>query len=135
VLTNTDREIIVDISALKTNTDATIRFVNNEEYIVDIYGIDYAENLIFYNNLAPGASYIQKTYITYPWLVVVESTQAPIIDFASAVTPDPGFTGLSPDIANIGGVPEPSTWALTLLGTASLGLACNRRKKFAMSAV
>jgi hypothetical protein len=45
VLTNTDREIIVDISALKTNTDATIRFVNNEEYIVDIYGIDSAENL------------------------------------------------------------------------------------------
>jgi len=41
---------------------------------------------------------------------------------------DPGWTQLSPDIANIGSVPEASTWAMLLLGFASVGFMTYRRK-------
>jgi hypothetical protein len=135
VLTNVDPAIILASASVNSDTQASIEFINRESYQVDIYWVDYGGNLVYYNYLTPGASYIQGTFITHPWLAFADSTHAPITGFASAVTPDPGWTGLSPDIANIGTVPEPSTWALMLLGAAGLGFTGYRRNKPAASAV
>jgi hypothetical protein len=129
VLTNVDPTIIESSASLNFNTQATIDFVNHLNIAVDVEWMNYSGLPVFYRALAADSSYVQDTYITHPWLIVADASGTPITGFASAVTPDPGWTGASPDIANIGSVPEPSTWAMMLLGFAGLGFAGYRRTR------
>jgi hypothetical protein len=51
-----------------------------------------------------------------------------------ALTADPGWTGASPDIANIG-VPEPATWAMMLIGAGAVGVTLRMRRRRADEAL
>ncbi|MEP7312938.1 MAG: hypothetical protein ABI859_10160 [Pseudomonadota bacterium] len=68
--------VAVDTSYASTAGDtlAKIRFVNQLSVAVDVYWIDYAGARVFYNTLAAGASYDQSTWITHPWVIVVNGT-------------------------------------------------------------
>jgi hypothetical protein len=107
---------------------------------VDIYWIDYSGDREFYNDLAADSSYIQETYITHPWLVVLagsgdttaQGSGTLITAFASAVTPATYGSDVY-DIANIG-VPEPAAWMTMLAGMALLGGAVRRRVSRAAAA-
>jgi hypothetical protein len=71
VLTPVDPAAL-DTSALSVNGDTTaaIKFVNELCVPVDIYWIDYSGNRVFYRRLPAGASYLQLTFRTHPWIVV-----------------------------------------------------------------
>jgi hypothetical protein len=62
------------------STRAAITFVNRLESPVDIYWIDYAGDRVFYQTLAPGERYLQLTFLTHPWLVVLGRTRGGIAE-------------------------------------------------------
>src|SRR6266702_8357091 len=127
VLPNLD-PVTVDNTLKSTSgsTLAAIDFENHLSYAVDVYWINYAGDRILYNTLAANSSYVQSTYLTHPWLIVqagsgdtlVQGTGTLITGFI-AETPS-GIDGTT-DIANISSVPEPSTWAMLILGFAGIG--------------
>lgn len=55
----------------KVRTD--IRFVNKTSGLVQVYWLDYAGKRVYYNKLPPGASYVQQTWKTHPWVVLDSS--------------------------------------------------------------
>jgi hypothetical protein len=136
VLPNLDPVTIDDSSKSisgSASTAAEIDFVNHLNYAVDIYWIDYSGDRVLYADLAANSSYVQGTYLTHPWLVVkagsgdttAQGTGTLITGFMAETVFVPGAT---PDIANITAVPEPSTWAMMLLGFAGVGFMTYRRK-------
>jgi PEP-CTERM motif/VHL beta domain len=128
VLANVDPAIIASSASVNADTMASIEFVNHLSYDVDVYWMNYSGQPVFYYDLAADSSYIQNTYLTHPWLITQASSGDLITGFASAVTPDPGWTDLSPDIANIGSVPEPATWAMLILGMGAIGFVVRSRR-------
>jgi hypothetical protein len=138
VLANVDPTVIDASTSTSGCCMATIDFVNHYGFAVDVYWMDYGGSRVFYKTLGGRGSYVQDTYLTHPWLIAAagsgdttaHGTGILLTGFASAVTPDPGWSGLSPDIANIGGVPEPATWTMALVGVGAVGgaLRMARRK-------
>ena len=126
VLPNVNPAVIEASISLDGSTPANIQFINKLNYSVDVYWIDYTGQKELYNQLGANSSYVQETFLTHPWLILASGTNAPITGFASAITP--ASLGSSPDIANIGGVPEPSTWAMMLIGFAGLAYAVGRKQ-------
>lgn len=53
----------------------SIEFVNNGSQLVKIYWIDYAGGRVFYNSLNSGQSYVQKTFVTHPWIFTNANNQ------------------------------------------------------------
>jgi hypothetical protein len=52
------------------DTTTTITFVNATSAPVDVYWLDYSgQRVLYYPGLAPGASYVQETYASHPWVV------------------------------------------------------------------
>jgi von Hippel-Lindau disease tumor supressor len=127
--------VTIDNSSLSTSgsTPAAIDFINNLSFAVDVYWINYSGNRVFYDLLAANSSYVQPTFLTHPWLIVqagsgdtlVQGTGTLITGFIAQTASGPNIT---PDIANIGGVPEPSTWAMMILGFAGIGFMAYRNK-------
>jgi von Hippel-Lindau disease tumor supressor len=142
VLANAD-PAYVDDSDLSLNGDqeAQIDFVNHLNEAVDVYWIDYNGDREFYDTLAAYSSYLQETYITHPWLIVLagsgdttdQDSGTRITAFLSAVTPSSYDPGADYDTANIG-VPEPATWALLVGGFGLAGAALRRRARNVLSA-
>jgi hypothetical protein len=142
VLPNLD-PVTIDNSSLSTSSASTavIDFDNHLSYAVDIYWINFTGDRVFYGTLAANSSYVQGTFLTHPWLIVqagsgdttAEGTGTLITGFM-AETAAPWNT-TTPDIANISAVPEPSTWAMMILGFAGIGfMACRRKSKPALVA-
>ena len=127
--------VALDTASLSTagDTPAEIDFVNHLGYAVDVYWINYAGDRVFYNTLAAMSHYVQGTYITHPWIIakagsgdtLAEGTGTLITGFLAAT---PSRAGAGPDIANIGGVPEPASWALLVAGFGLTGAAIRRRR-------
>ena len=125
--------VVLDTTALSTSgtTPAAIDFVNHLPYSVDVYWINYAGDRVFYNTLAAMSDYVQPTYITHPWIIakagsgdtLAQGTGTLIVGFLAAT---PSAVG-GPDIANIGTVPEPATWALFVAGFGLVGATVRRR--------
>jgi hypothetical protein len=125
--------VAIDTTFLSTSgsTPAAIDFVNHLNYAVNIYWIDYSGDRVFYNGLAALSHYVQGTYLTHPWIVakagsgdtLAQGTGTLITGFLAQT---PSAVG-GPDIANIGAVPEPASWALMIAGFGMVGGALRRR--------
>ena len=132
--------VLLDTTFLSTSgsTPAAIDFVNHEDYAVDVYWINYSGDRVFYNNLGANSSFVQATYITHPWIIakagsgdtLAQGTGTLITGFLAAT---PSAVG-GPDIANIGAIPEPTSWALLLVGFTLAGTAIRRRRKATVAA-
>ncbi|MBR8657470.1 hypothetical protein KDH83_29565 [Achromobacter sp. Marseille-Q0513] len=46
-----------------------IEFINHGKEIKTIYWLNYEGRRVYYTRLQPGDSYIQKTYVSHPWVV------------------------------------------------------------------
>jgi hypothetical protein len=127
--------VTIDNSSQSTSgsTPAAIDFENHLSYAVDVFWIDYAGDRVFYNTLGANSSYVQATFLTHPWLIVqagsgdtlAQGTGTLITGFIAETASGRGVT---PDIANIAAVPEPSTWAMMILGFAGIGFMAYRQK-------
>ena len=60
-------------SSAEGKEKTSITFVNATDHIVAIYWEDYHGLKRSYNQLDPGASYEQQTYVTHPWCVIDSS--------------------------------------------------------------
>jgi von Hippel-Lindau disease tumor supressor len=54
------------VSAVAT----AVAFVNGSNEPVDIYWLDFRGARVFYNRIAAGDSYTQRTFVTHPWIAV-----------------------------------------------------------------
>jgi hypothetical protein len=63
------------------NTPTYIEFVNNYGSTVVVDWINYTGQLVFYTFLESGASYVQQTYLTHPWIIYDQATGLPIVGF------------------------------------------------------
>jgi len=86
---------------------AIITFNNQLNVPVDVYWISYSGERVFYQRLRAGASYIQPTFMTHPWLIVQAGTggttargSGTLITAFLPATPDPADAAAG-DTANI----------------------------------
>jgi PEP-CTERM motif-containing protein/von Hippel-Lindau disease tumor suppressor protein len=103
-------------------------------FAVDVYWINYSGDRVFYQTLAADSSYVQDTFLTHPWLIVEAGSGDTLVQgtgtlLAGFIAETPQTSTSTPDIANISGVPEPSTWAMMILGFCGVGFMAYRRKQ------
>jgi hypothetical protein len=75
-ITSTSTPILTPTSSCLTpsTTFVDVTFFNSSSQIIDIYWVDFSCNLVFYNTLNPGQSYVQGTYIGHVWWFIDSST-------------------------------------------------------------
>jgi hypothetical protein len=56
-----------------TATPAAIEFLNASSITQKVYWLDYSGTPVLYNTVAPGASYVQGTFLTHPWVATDSS--------------------------------------------------------------
>jgi hypothetical protein len=57
------------IRSTSFDTETFVQFVNNSSQTIAVYWIDYNGVRVLYNQLVPGQSYVQATFVTHPWVV------------------------------------------------------------------
>lgn len=57
------------LHALENASPTLIRFTNKSGEVRQIFWLDRAGKRVFYSQLQNGQSYVQKTFVTHPWLV------------------------------------------------------------------
>ena len=55
------------------NTPATINFVNDTTETLQTFWINFAGQRVLYEQMPPGTSYMQGTWLTHPWIVADET--------------------------------------------------------------
>lgn len=120
-----------DTSDLGFSISAGIQFVNELDYAVDLFWIDYTGSRVLYGTIAAFGTRFQPTYTTHPWILakagtatLAEGTGTLVDGFLALSTNPTGFADY--DVANIRGafaaaVPEPTTWALIIFGFGLAG--------------
>jgi von Hippel-Lindau disease tumor supressor len=58
-----------ELRSLTGDTATEITFVNDSPRPARTYWLNYQGQRVFYNELAPGKWYTQKTYVTHPWII------------------------------------------------------------------
>lgn len=78
-LTSNDNQLKVPpnpfkcLKSLDYKIQVSVTFVNNnKKRSIYIYWVDYGGNLVLYNILAPGKSYVQITFVTHPWVFITD---------------------------------------------------------------
>ena len=56
--------------SLEGTVRTDIRFVNRTAGVVKVYWLDYSGRRVYYDTIAPGASVVQPTWKTHPWVVL-----------------------------------------------------------------
>ena len=62
------------LRSIVSNTKASIKFVNDSGMVVEIYWKSCQGDEILYHTLQSGASYMQETFVTHPWIVRDQSS-------------------------------------------------------------
>lgn len=115
VLPPLDPVFVQSLRSLNSDVPTTVEFVNATPRAVSTFWIDHLGAEVFYWTLDVGASYVQQTYVTHPWLIRYADTQEPIVGFLPVATD--GIATIEP-YSSV--VPEPSTLVLTGLGVGIL---------------
>jgi hypothetical protein len=55
--------------SIEWSTPTSIAFDNNTGDVIRVYWIDYEGVRKFYSEVVSGQSYVQRTYVTHPWVV------------------------------------------------------------------
>jgi hypothetical protein len=129
----------------------TLGYTDLSSFAINVLGVPY--DLTFVNSLTPGTDYVYFAYDTSANTFVPASVTGSVGDFPSILAGtnlstgfffDPlasqGFDGLFTEYSShsnpsgtavnftISAVPEPSTWAMMILGFAGVGFMAYRRK-------
>ena len=67
--------------SLNSDTPTLVRFTNATCTSVSVYWLNFAGERVLYATLDPGASYVQPTCLTHPWVLVRATDSAPIASF------------------------------------------------------
>jgi len=59
--------------SLKGDTTAALTVINNSDEVVQTFWLDYNGDRVLYEQVAPHTSYVQKTWLTHPWVVASAS--------------------------------------------------------------
>lgn len=59
--------------SIESVTRSEITFANRSEVTIDVYWLNYSGGRVFYYTLASGQSYLQRTWLTHPWVAVDRS--------------------------------------------------------------
>jgi hypothetical protein len=118
---------------------ANIDFINELNFAVSVYWINYTGDRVFYQLLGANSSYSQPTFITHPWLVLEAGTgestaqgSGHLLTGFLAETPFgqdtaviSGFSSIHDDPA---AAPEPATWVMMFLGFGLIGAVMRRKR-------
>jgi len=79
-------------------TKASLKVINNTDATVQTFWLDYNGARVFYQQVAPHSSYVQKTWLTHPWIVAsLTGTCYRLVVMTSleqVVTLNPGSSGV-----------------------------------------
>lgn len=64
---------ITAAKSIRGDTRSEISFVNSSGVTLDIYWLNYVGARVFYYTLSAGKSYLQRTWLTHPWVAVDRS--------------------------------------------------------------
>ena len=103
-------DYVRSLKSQNSNTQTTVNFINQTDDPVDVYWVNYEGNLVFYQHLAAGESWVVQTYVTHPWAIYDDNIPShgvgflPIETAAQAVIrkPDLKSSALSPNAAAAG---------------------------------
>ena len=65
----------------------SVTFINNSSGIVRTYWLNYQGQPVFYQEMPPGRSYSQQTYVTHPWVVADAATGSCIAVYLPEMSP------------------------------------------------
>lgn len=68
----------VPVRTITSKQAVSVQFVNQTRMTLDVYWVNHQGVESKYATLAPGQSYKQSTYVTHPWRIREQSTQAPV---------------------------------------------------------
>jgi von Hippel-Lindau disease tumor suppressor protein len=110
---------------LNDNTPSVITFVNDTSETVQTVWINFSGKHVVYEQIAPGESYMQGTWLTHPWIVAdLSGTCLTLyIDAAKQATVVVGTPPVAtPPVATLPPVtPQPTTTPLSIGGGTSPG--------------
>lgn len=70
------QETMTPMRSVEGRFQTQLTFINHATEPVVVYWIDYAGTEVFYQELAAGQSYVQRTYVTHPWRIRSKATGA-----------------------------------------------------------
>lgn len=70
------QETMTPMRSVEGHFQTQLTFINHATEPVVVYWIDYAGTEVFYQELAAGQSYVQRTYVTHPWRIRSKATGA-----------------------------------------------------------
>ena len=62
-----------------SDQDTEVEFVNGRSEAVVIYWLDFGGRRVRYHRLPPGASYVQPTFVTHPWVITTTDNRPLVI--------------------------------------------------------
>lgn len=126
----------VETSDVCCSISSGIKFINELDYAVDLFWINYTGNRVLYGTIAAFGTRFQQTFTSHPWILAKTGTATlaegtgVLVDGFISLSTNPSSTA-DYDLAYIRGaavaVPEPAIWTLMIAGFGVAGAGLRRR--------